>query len=536
MLTSTLYPYQNEAVDRILDLGYGLVAYEMGLGKTLVGIAVIEELLAQDKITSALIVVPSGLRYQWAESIARFTDVTTTTKQVKNEEIIIPTPAYCTIIDGTPAARAKQYDDIAQQRPEYVIVSYNQVVSDFEKIAPLATGCVVIDEATAIKGFKAQRTKAVKALHPSYPVALTGTPLENRPEEVYSIMEFVRPGYLGSHYSFDTKYIVRNHFGGVRRYRNLDVLHKHLAPVMIRKTRLDPDVAPYMPTVDHTEKYVGMSAKTARLYREIAEEIVEELRANPVIGNFDLSAYYRGESDQDMSTQGRVMARMMALQMLCDHPDLLRMSAQKFVDTSGADGSKYAFDLHEAGKLAGLNGSEKMDAVVEDVRALLDSNPRNKIIVFSFFKSMLTLLQQAWSEYDSVIYNGDMSPHEKAAAKARFQQRPECRIFIASDAGGYGVDLPEANYLINVDLAESAGKMDQRNARHVRAGSAHDNVYVVNYLVEGSIEERTFQRLKFKRAVSRAVVDGKRTGENGVIENAVDTLTAFLTTNTSYTP
>jgi superfamily II DNA/RNA helicase len=83
-----------------------------------------------------------------------------------------------------------------------------------------------------------------------------------------------------------------------------------------------------------------------------------------------------------------------------------------------------------------------------------------------------------------------MTPASKAAAVARFQNNKDCRLFIASDAGAFGVDLPEANYLFNYDLVESAGKMDQRNARHVRAGSPHKKVFVVNYLMEGSVEER----------------------------------------------
>ena len=530
VLTVDLFPYQDEAVDLVLDLGYGLIAYEMGLGKTMVGIAVTEELLAEPAINFSLIVVPSGLKYQWAKSIAQFTDVETTQKKVKRENITIPTEKYCVVVEGTPLNRKKQYRFIEENWPNYVIVSYEQVANDFRYINRLGAELVIIDEATYIKGFKAKRSKKVKELNPEFAVALTGTPMENRPEEVYSIMEFVCPGYLGPFEAFDRKYIVRNHFGGVKKYRNLDLLNKKLSKVMARKTRLDPDVAPYMPKVAHREEYVGLNTKTRKLYERVAREVVKDLASAQITGNFDLTAYYTGsDTGGDMSQMGKIAAKVMAMQMLCDHPDLLKVSAQKYLDTDGEFGSEYATKLLEQGDLEGLGKSDKMQAVCEDSRAILDSHPKNKIIIFSFFKDMGRFIQDALQDYDSVLYNGDMTASEKAAAVARFQENPDCRLFIASDAGAFGVDLPQANYLFNYDQVESAGKMDQRNARHVRAGSEHKKVFVVNYLVEGSVEERTFTRLNFKRKVSSAIVDGKHSGfERGVIENDVDTLTDFL--------
>lgn len=537
MLTVEPYPYQNEAIDLVLELGYGLVAYEMGLGKTLVGIAVVEELLAKPDINFALIVVPSGLKYQWAESIAKFTDVDKAVKKVKRETITIPTEQWCVVVDGDPAKRKKQYDYIEANWPNYVIVSYEQVVNDYARIKALAPECIILDEATAIKGFKAQRSKAVKRLgaRTDFTIALTGTPLENRPEEVFSIMEFVEPEVLGRFDKFDVQFIVRNGFGGVKRYRNLDILNKRLRQVMSRKTRLDPDVAPYMPKVSHKNEYVFLPKKAQKLYDQIAAEAVEELRANPTGGSFDLAAYYRGEGDGDMSQQGRIMAKVLALQMLCNHPDLLRDSAQRYETTGGADGSKYAASLLQSGRLDDLGPPEKMNQVVEDVINILEMNPANKMIIFSFFTGMVDRLQEALSDYDSVKYTGQMSTGEKAAAKARFQNNEDCRLFIASDAGAFGVDLPQANYLINYDEVDSAGKMDQRNARHVRAGSKHANVFIINYMVEGSIEERRHARLAFKRKVSKAVIDGGVTDDGGTLENDVDSLTAFLEENSELT-
>lgn len=528
MLTTALYPYQDEACDMVLDLGYGLIAYEMGLGKTIVAIAIVEELLSKPDINFALIVVPSTLKYQWAQSIAQFTDVETTMKKVKREQITIPTDDWCVVVNGTPTERRRQYETIAQKWPNYVIVSYEQVVNDWTTIRDLEPECVILDEATAIKGFKSLRARRIKTLgrRAEVTVALTGTPMENRPEETYSIMQFVEPQILGSPESFDRKYIVRNDYGGVERYRNLDLLNKRLSKVMSRKTRHDPDVAPYMPSVTYKEEYVFLPKATQSLYNRIARETVEEL-SNATGNSFDLAAYYNGTDNQDMTTQGRIQARHLAMQMLCCHPDLLKHSARLYLDGQG--GSKYAAMLYESGALEDLGKPVKLLAVKEDVERILEQHPDNKVIIFSFFKEMGRILQDAF-DYDSVIYNGDMTTTAKEAAKTRFQSNPDCRLFIATDAGAYGVDLPQANYLINYDLVDSAGKMDQRGSRHVRAGSKHDNVFVINYLVDGSIEERRYARLLFKRRVAGAVIDGAGP-EDGTIENDVEGLSEFLEYN-----
>jgi len=532
MLTATPHPYQDEAIDGVLDLGYGLVAYEMGLGKTMVGIAVVEELISEPSINFALLIVPSNLRWQWAESIAKFTDVDTTTKRVRKRTLTVPTPEWCTVIDGDPKKRDQQYAYVDKHWPNYVICSYEQVVNDYSLIEALEPECIILDEATAIKGFKAKRSQAVKALgeQAKIRVALSGTPLENKPEEVFSIMEFVEPSILGNPHQFDAKFIVRNAFGGVKRYRNLDILNKKLSGVMFRKTRLDPDVAPYMPKVSHKEEYVFLHPKSQRLYDKIGRMALKELMDNQVTGNFDVMSYYQG-GDQDMTAVGKIAAKVMALQMLCDHPDLLKISAQKYYESGGEEGSKFAAQLLEQGLLDDLGRPEKLLAVCDDVKDILESNPENKIIIFSFFKDMGEMIQKELQGYGSVRYNGDMTSNQKSEAKAAFQEDPDVRLFIASDAGAFGVDLPQANYLINYDLVESAGQMDQRNARHVRAGSKHKNVFVINYMIDGSIEERTFQRLNFKRKVSGAVIDGDMDAtfsELGEIENDVTTLTDWL--------
>jgi SNF2 family DNA or RNA helicase len=530
VLTVDLHPYQEEAVDRAVERGSLLIAYTMGLGKTLVALATIEELIAAGEVRQSLLVVPAGLKWQWAQSIARFTDVAARRVQLrKGVYIWVPEESVCVVVDGTPAKRKAAYQQAIDHRPEFTIVSYEQVRNDFRMVRRLKPDCIVLDEASAIKGFTAKRTKLTKQLDAPFRFALTGTPVENRPEELYSILQWVDPKVLGRFDLFDRSFIVRNKWGGVVRYKNLQVLHKKARPAMVRKTRTDPDVAKYLPQVQESVKQVTLHPKLRGLYQRISDDLSTALADANMTGSFDLTQYYSGTLQSQLgSAAGDIMARTSALLMLCDDPRLLQRSAEKYLKGDG-QGSAYAAGLLESGRLVDAP-SNKLDEIVADVTDILDGESDSKVILFSFYKDVVQeLSDRLGSESNrAVVYTGDMNVKQKAAAQTRFQTDPEVRLFISSDAGGYGVDLPQANYLINVDLAWSAGKMDQRNGRHVRVGSAHKRVYILNYLIEGSIEERTYQMLAMKRQVASATLDGVGADSKGVIENSVGSLASYL--------
>jgi SNF2 family DNA or RNA helicase len=229
MFKGILKPYQPEAVAKMVDRKQMLVAYEMGLGKTCMTIAAIEKLREQGEINNPVLVIAlSSLKYQWEKEIHKFSDSTTV------------------VVDGSKTVRALRWGEDAH----YVICNYETIVNDWELIKEYNWGAVICDEATAIKGFRSKRSKAVKKLASAVSIrfALTGTPIENgRPEELYSIMQFVDPKLLGRFDLFDQTFIVRNHFGGVQRYRNLPIFHEKMKQAAVRKVQTDADVAPYLP-------------------------------------------------------------------------------------------------------------------------------------------------------------------------------------------------------------------------------------------------------------------------------------------------
>lgn len=521
-----LHPYQNEAVDLFLRRQRLLVAYEMGLGKTIVATAAAEELLGLEEIDMVAVVVPAALKYQWAQSIARSTDVPTRLLTLKGEDLVVPTEDYAVIVDGTAKQREVLLRVAALKRVDYVILGYENVVNDWKWVSKLKPGMIVLDEATAIKSFQAQRSKKIKRWKAPYRMAMTGTPVENRPEEIFSIMQWVDDSVLGRFDLFDKTYITRNHFGGVSSYKHLDVLHRKIRPAVSRKKRLDPDVRPYLPEVDEGVWMVKADTKTATVYRRIVSDLKVALaEAGPSVGAFDVAAYYHGQKQVNENTAlGRVMSRQLALEMLLDHPDLLVRSGKRYLDPKSNDGSQYAAELVESGALDHLNGSAKLDFLVDEVVDILETDPRNRVVVFTVFRGMLDLLEKALP-YSCVQFHGGLNSSAKAAAISKFEADPQTRVFLSSHAGGYGVDLFMANYLINYDLAWSSGKQDQINARHVRASSKFDNVYIRNVLVQGSVEERKYATLAHKRAVAGSIIDGVGGSK---IENEVASLSRFI--------
>lgn len=551
MLKVEPFPYQDEAIDMALDRGNLLIAYGMGLGKTLVQLAICETLLGENEVSLNALVVPSALKWQWAQAIVWATDVQPRDIVLKPrskspQRITVPAQHQAVVIDGTPEKRDQQYRYIREYRPDYVILGYENVVNDWREVLRMKPDLVALDEATAIKSFEAERSKKVKELRSEFRYALTGTPIDNRPEELYSIMEWVDPDELGRFDLFDRAYISRDGYGRPKRYKNLDVLHQKTKTFVARKTRFDPEVAPFMPKDFHKEFTVELVGKSRTMYNKIAADLAERLGEMVGMGGFDIAAYYSGEgSGGGDQAQGDAMARFGALSMLCDHPRLLVESAQNFdawlekakaadeddLPTPPSVGSKYAWELLQDGELDWVNTknttSPKFEETLEEIGNILDEREQNKVILFSFSKTMLRLFRDALPKGISVIFDGDMNSVEKEQAKQRFKTDPKVRVFLSSDAGGMGVDLPEANYLINYNHPWSAGKADQRNSRHIRAGSKWDEVWVLNFLVQDSVEDWKYQVLDLKRRVGSAILDGAPT-QKGVINFDVGSLLQWL--------
>lgn len=523
----TLLPYQPEAVDRMCERTKMLVAYDLGLGKTVITIAAIERLMDEQKIEEpGLIICLSSLKYQWANQIEKFTDGT----------------SRALVIDGSPKKREEQYEqafDWKNSGVDYIILNYEQIVNDWKFVEQLPRGFVVLDEATAIKSFKSKRSKHVKKLiQTPYRFALTGTPIENgKPEELYSIMQFVDPTVLGRFDIFDAAFIVRNSWGGVNYYRNLPTLHTKMKEASVRKAQKDPDVAPFLPETIHQDPIlIPFDRKCGKLYSKIVNDLLFDLEeAQALFGSsFNIFSHYglesqRGGPEDEM--RGKIMSKIGALKMLCSHPQLLKTSSDKFALMNG-EGSSYANSLVESGDLDGISSSPKLDYLIQYVEDFLEQNEDNKVVIFATYVDMLGMIAERLGPDRCRLYSGRLDAKTKEDNKVAFNTDPNIKVLISSDAGGYGVDLPAANLLINYDLPWSSGTAVQRNGRIRRASSTWPSIVITDLLIQGSVEVRQWELLQQKNALANAVIDGEGITEEGGIEMSAGSLKQFLQAST----
>lgn len=488
------------------DRGQMLLGMVMGAGKTPTTLHAVETLHDQGEIQRCLVVVPASLKFQWMREIAKFTD------------------AKVTIIDGPAKDRAALWRKSITSR--YVVVNPESLINDQKYMG--AFQCMVVDEATIIKNRTAKRSRLLKkvgkAIH--YRFALTGQPIENRPEELFSLMEFVDKSVLGDFATFDRTFIRRDNWGKPLRYVNLDIMYQSMTDCMVRVTR--DDIKDQLPDIIHTVIPVPFDSSGASAYRLISNDLLQQLQQ--VIksgGGFDLFKHYNGGDGDE--AQGQIMARLTVLRMLCDNPDLVVGSARDYLDPTTKAGSAFANDVTKMGWMSNCTAHPKLDAVLEYIDDVLSEDPKNKVVVFSFFKKNLRILQDRTSKMaGSVLFMGGMTAEEKDDAKEKFRNDPNCRIFLSSDAGGYGVDLPNANYLISYDLPWSSGKLEQREARIIRLSSEFPHVNIVTFVMQGSIEERQYDTLNAKRMTNEAFIDGKHHEADNSFTINVQTLSDFL--------
>jgi SNF2 family DNA or RNA helicase len=507
-----LHPFQEEAVERMLDMRRLLVAYEMGLGKTVIAIAACEELIEAGKAGGIWILAPASIKLQWQHMLEQFAP-----------------DANVIVVSGDARRRGNQYLAYNQGKAEYLILNPEQMVNDWEVVSKLPRDVIIADEVTWAKNFKPNRSKKLKRLHATYQWGLTGQPVENRAEELFSIMQWIDPTVLGNFKTFDAAFIKRDYFGRVKLYRNLPTLHRLVSDHMVRRTRAE--VADQLPAVVEPEPIlVDADADTSRLYRRMVHDLEAELaEAISTYGNFSLSGFYHG--DDQGEARGRIMSKMVCMRMLCDHPELLRLSAAHFrgVLPGARTGSMYAEELHQAGRLERLPKAPKLAVTVDLIRDILDASPENKVVLFSFFRDMLDLIAAATQDSTtSVLFTGAVSQRNRDKAKQQFVNDPSTRLFLSSDAGGIGLDLPVANYLISYDLPWSAGAFAQRQSRIIRLSSTFPQVTLLSVQVTGSIEQYQHRLLGQKKKVADAVIDGRGINPRGRLTLDLASLSQFL--------
>jgi SNF2 family DNA or RNA helicase len=506
-----LRPYQVEAVDRILERQSLLLAMTMGSGKTATAIASVRRLRRLRLVDHGVVFALKSIKWQWAREIQKWDP-----------------RATVQVVDGDRYARHRAIR--RADRYHYTILHYQCLVNDWDLIKThLPIDFVILDEATAIKSFTAKTSKRAKVLakHTDVRLALSGQPVENRPEELFSIMQFVDPDVLGPFPKFDRAFINRDHWGKPRSYKNLPALTKRMETAMFRRSR--EDIKDYLPERIEIEVPIVLEPAVMKLHDHIRADLSEAIDGAIAMGarsTFDVLTHYTGE--ERMGAMGQVMSRLLAMRMLSAHPHLLRLSADEFDSQVSRRGSEYASLLASQGMLDGFPvDTLKLETLREMVEEILAEDPRHKVVVFSYFKPMLRMIARQMKAGWTML-TGDVTGLQRDRAIQRFNHDSDCKIFLSSDAGAYGVDLPNGSHIINYDLPWSGGALAQRIARIDRTNSAFDQITIGYLYGQRTIEERMFRMLQQKIKVARAFLDGEFDTKSGGLKLDLESLREFL--------
>ena len=450
LLKVKLYPYQAEGALFAARAGRCLIGDEMGLGKTIQAIAAAELFARHFGVRRVLVVCPTSLKHQWKNEFARFADRTVQ------------------VVHGLRAQRQAQYRDEAFCK----IIHYETLARDADLIDAWAPELVIADEAQRIKNWNTIAARALQRIASPYALVLTGTPLENRLEELISIVQFVDQHRLGPTWRLLDEHQTRDEAGRVIGYRALDRIGQTLAPVMLRRRKAE--VLTQLPARVDSRIFVPLTPQQ-RAHHDENGEIVAR-----IVQRWRKTGYL---SDTD---QRRLTCALQNMRMACNSTFLL--------DHETDHGNK-------VGELMTL-----LDELLED--------PGAKAVVFSQWLGTHELIvrrlgsgsgQRHWGH---VLFSGSVPGDKRGALVERFHTDPDCRLFLSTDAGGLGLNLQHAAaVVVNMDLPWNPAVLEQRIGRVHRMGQSR-GVQVVNFVGQGSIEEGMLSVLAFKKSLFAGVLDG----------------------------
>jgi SNF2 family DNA or RNA helicase len=464
-----LYPYQREGVKRFFETGRLLLADDMGLGKTTQAIAACHGLLTSGRIKRGLLIVPAALKPQWKREWDATTDVP------------------LTLVDGSPKERAKLYQST---KHGFLVLGYEQLLRDFALVLRFAPEMVVLDEAQRIKNWATKSAAYVKALQPAYRLVLTGTPMENRFDELASIMDFVDNLALEPKWRLVPFHSVYAAGGGkgIGGARHLDVLRERLSGAMLRRVR--KEVLTQLPSRTDTRVPVEMTDVQREQHDELRQPIAElcsKAQRRPLMPAEFMQLM------QLLTRQRMICNGMAQVQFDNEWPRLVSAQPTPEILTS-------LF----APKLSVLRGL--IEQVVVD--------QQRKAVVFSQWRKMLTLSE--WAVRDllqaagmrAVFFTGADSPKARERAIVEFHDDPTATVMFLSDAGGVGLNLQRAaSCCINLELPWNPAVLEQRIGRIYRLGQTLP-IDVYNLVTEEGIESRIAKLLGQKTAVFSSLFDG----------------------------
>lgn len=448
---ATPFPYQTEGILFCALAGRSILADDMGLGKTIQAIGAAQMMHENMQVQKVLIICPTSLKYQWQSEIEKFSTAT------------------AKVIEGNYLDRKNLYNE---DNGLYKIVSYNMAVNDLELINDYQPDLIILDEAQRIKNWQTKVSRNIKKLKSKYALVLTGTPLENKLQELYSLVQFVNPLLLGSLHHFISQHEQTDDTGKVVGYKDLHTIKEKLKGMLLRRTK--KQVLQQLPARIDKNLFVEITKEQRELhngYNEIVTRLVNRWKRTGFL------------SEEDRQ---KLLINLNMMRMVCN--------------------STYIIDQE-------TNHQTKLDELFNILEEVIETG-EEKIVIFSQWERFTRLIAKELDRLNIgyANLNGTVPSKKRKDLFDRFNNDAQCRIFLSTDAGGVGLNLQAGSMLFNMDLPWNPAVLEQRIARIYRNGQKN-NVNIINFVAKGTIEHNMLGKLKFKTALSEGILDN---GESNI--------------------
>ena len=454
-----LHPYQEVGVEFLWRAGRAFLADDMGLGKTIQAIAAALVLRRSLGARRAMVVCPASLKHQWSREI----------RKACGER--------AQVVEGPPARRFAIYSG---WREGFLILNYELVLRDLDAVLATRPDLVVLDEAQRIKNWNTKTARAVKRLQSPHAFILTGTPLENRLNELHSLVEFLHPRAPGPRWRLLPFHAVSDDRGQVIAYEGLQVLRRRLEGFFLRRERRA--VLDQLPERTENTFWIGMTGAQLRPYRKHAATAARLASKRNALAAREVRALLRA------LTSMRILCNAHAQYDWEHHAPLLREAPPETTADLRA--------LH----------SPKLEEFARVLEDLLEQS-EEKLVVFSQWERMLRLAHFAVRapldrrDLRGDVFHGGLRGHEREEVLRAFRTDPEFRVLFSTDAGGLGLNLQDAaSIVVNLEVPWNPAVLEQRVGRVHRIGQ-RKSVQVLHFITRGAIEERVRQVVESKRAL-----------------------------------
>ena len=458
LLKTELLPYQLDGIAFVASAGRAVLADEMGLGKTIQGVGVAEFLAREAGIKRVLVICPASLKSQWRNEVHKFSD-----RSVQ-------------LIAGANAERASQYSS----SEFFTVCNYEQVLRDITVIEQAHWDLIILDEGQRIKNWEAKTTRIIKGLRSRFALVLSGTPLENRLDELYSVVQFIDDRRLGPGFRFFQQHRIVDEKGKVKGYRNLAALREKLKPILLRRTRVS-------------------------VQQDLPPRTTEVMKFPP--------------TDEQLimhNTHLQLVSQIVRKRFLTEM-DLLRLQRELQACRMSAD-STFLVDKQDP------SYSSKLEVLADLIERLFEEDDR-KAVLFSEWTTMLDLIEPILKKrkLKFVRLDGSVPQKKRQGLVHEFQTDPNCRMFLTTNAGSTGLNLQAANTVINVDLPWNPAVLEQRIARAYRMGQTRPvDVYIL--VTEDTLEERLLATLAAKQELANAALDVDSEIDEVTLESGMEEL------------